>query len=204
MDSENEPLVVNRLDPAAIARFVTLTNRGMLAGLCLYGAVLLVAYLFHIPGFSGAWVGLCGGGSGLITPGAFFLVLAGGPAVVYLYTARKDPEILADSRLQYHLFNGIFAIGGSYFLVLGLSLLMQVLMQFPPDELVWISLQGCMFFAFWIAIRWQCSRHFAVPMQWIPTKFQAVFFLGFISIVLTVLFLWVYITPVVSFLSGHG
>jgi hypothetical protein len=188
MDSTREPAPAENPETVARARFVTLTNRGLAIGLGLYGAVLLVAYLFHLPGFSGAWMGLCSG-SGIMTPGLFFLILSGGPAIAYLYSYATDSGIRSDSLLLYRLVNGIFAIGGSFFLVFLLSLFLQVTMPFPPDELQWISIQGCLFFALWIGIRWQCSRHFAIPMRWIPTKIQALVFIGIMGLAVGLLFL---------------
>jgi len=184
------------MDPATRARYVTITNWGLVAGLVMYGAVRLITYRFHTPNFSGAWMGLCSEGPGLFTMNSFFLIFAGGLAVAYLYFSSKDPEIHANSRLQYHLFNGIFAIGGSYFLVLLISILLQALMPFPPDEFTWILIQGGFFFAFWIGIRWQCSRHFAIPMKWIPTKLQALVLLGIIAFALAFLFLPGRLSPV--------
>jgi hypothetical protein len=202
--SAGEPATGNRMDPATRAHYVTITNWGLVAGLVLFGTVHLIAYLFQIPGFSGAWMGLCADGTGLFTMSSFFLILAGGPALMYLYASGNDLEINADLRLQYSLFNGIFAIGGSYFLVFLLSLILQVLMPFPPDELMWIIMQGVLFFAIWIGIRWQCSRHFAIPMRWIPTKLQALFFIGIIGLVLVFLFFSGYLASGILILSRPG
>ncbi len=150
------------MDPATLNRYITITNWGVGAGLFLSGTVYLIAYLFHIPGFSGTRMGLCTTGPWPFTMSSFFLIFAGGSAVTYLYASRKDPEVRADSRLQYHLFNGIFALGGSYFLVFLLSLLLQVIMPFPPDEVTWILIQCGLCFVFWIGIRWQGSGYKAV------------------------------------------
>lgn len=186
--SAGEPTTGNRMDPATLNRYITITNWGVGAGLFLSGTVYLIAYLFHIPGFSGTWMGLCTTGPWPFTISSFFLIFAGGSAVTYLYASRKDPEVRADSRLQYHLFNGIFALGRSYFLVFLLSLLLQVIMPFPPDEVTWILIQCGLCFVFWIGIRWQCSQYFAIPMRWVPTKLQAIFFIGIICLMLAILF----------------
>lgn len=202
--SAGEPATGNRMDPATRAHYVTVMNWGLVAGLVLFGTVRLIAYLFSLPGLSGAWMGLCADGPGLLTVSTFFLIFAGGPALTYLSISGKDPEVRADICLQYHLFNGIFAIGGSYFLVFLGSLLLQVLMPFPPDALPWIIIQGVLFFAIWTGIRWQCSRHFAIPMRWIPTKLQALFFIGIICLVLVFLFFSGYLASGILILSRPG
>jgi len=196
---------VNGFDPETRSRYMSITNWGTVTGIFLYGALLLFAFLFNIPGFSGAWMGFCAiNYGGLITISGFFLMIGGGPAVVYFYASRNDAEIKSNSRIRYHLFNGIFAMCGSYFLVFLLSIILQILMPFPPEEAVWIFIQCGLFMAGLLGIKWYNSRSFGVPMRWLPSKMQILFVIGIIGLIQVFMFLMVYLEPVFSIISGHG
>jgi len=164
---------------------------GITTGLLFCLLLGLPEYIFHVPFFSGAWLGIFASTSWVSNIGMLLLIFGAGPAIIYLSLSRINPEVKSDTRLRDRLIPGPGALSGSYFLIFSISILLEGIMPFSPDADIWAVVQCSLTLASFMGLRIMYSRNYGVALRWIPEWKETITFVMTVVFVLGILIAYV-------------